>query len=295
MNLTEMERHQSNNVRPVIAHTMTVLAPYRSMPVSTTTWYQILHLLFEIVQPAARRSAEIARDYYDAKRAEQGLPPHLIPLAELTYERFVKDMEPVRASIQRDTTVDAQIHTAALRVARSIENSGRWTTMRAREYPDPGLDQYVQGLEVEEISLSQVRRERRAERGSSLVKGWARVATGAETCGFCWMLVSRGPVYESAATAGASVTDRDAMQMVAAGDFKPTDHMHQWHTGCDCKVVPVFRLDNWEGRDRYQAAEQLWAQVTKGHSGKDALNAYRRAVEAGGIQEILSQPLVSAA
>lgn len=51
---------------------------------------------------------------------------------------------------------------------------------------------------------------------------FARVATGRETCAFCYMLASRGAVYRTRET---------------AGQF---DH---YHRRCDCKVVPGFEDD----------------------------------------------------
>lgn len=295
MNLEELERLQAENARPIIASANTLFAPYREMTVSTNLWYQLLTLLFSVVAPAALRSAEISRRYYDAKREEAGLPPHNIPLAELTFERFMKDMEPVRSSIQRSTTSPSQITTAALRVARSVENGGRWTIMKAGDTPDPGLEAYAkQGLEVTEISNADLRRERQRARGPNVVAGWARVATGRETCGWCWMLVSRGPVYRSAQSAGSKLSEQDSLHTTGAREFDTSQHMNAWHTGCDCKIVPVFDLDNWEGMDRHAAAERLWRDATRGYSGNDAINAYRRAVEAGEIQEYLRPQLAAA-
>lgn len=85
--------------------------------------------------------------------------------------------------------------------------------------------------------------------------GWARVTDG-DPCYFCAMLASRGPVYKSAATAG----------------FKAHDH-------CACSAEAVFsRSADWPGDARdYQ---RLWYSATKGYSGKDAINAFRRAHEA---------------
>lgn len=51
-------------------------------------------------------------------------------------------------------------------------------------------------------------------------EGWARFARGAETCGFCYMLVTRGGVFrESTATFGA-------------------------HDNCDCGAGPVWKGDS---------------------------------------------------
>lgn len=280
MNLTEMERLQAANVRPVVSQVITALMPYQNMPVSVSMWYQLLQLLYTIVAPAAERSAMISRDYYDAKRAEAGLPQHLIPLSNLSYEKFVKDMSEIRKDLFAPETSAEAIHRAAMRAARSVENSGRWTIMRATEYEDPAFDESGPGSQ--------------RARGPNGVRGWARMATGAETCGWCWMLVSRGPVYRDAGTAGSRLSDRDSLQMVGSQTFDAAEHMTQWHTGCDCKIVPVFDLENWDGRDRYLAAEELWKKTSKNAtSNKDAINAYRRAVEAGEIQEMISQPLAA--
>lgn len=48
---------------------------------------------------------------------------------------------------------------------------------------------------------------------------YARVPTGPETCGFCLMLASRGPVYHTPETAGLY------------------DH---YHAHCDCRIVPIW-------------------------------------------------------
>lgn len=93
--------------------------------------------------------------------------------------------------------------------------------------------------------------------------GWARV-TDADPCPWCLMLASRGAVYRSAETAGRLKNDR----FVGDGQFK-------WHDHCGCSAVVV-----WDPRDPVlDRAEDLytrWLEVTAGHSGKDAVNVWRR-------------------
>lgn len=48
---------------------------------------------------------------------------------------------------------------------------------------------------------------------------YARVPSGSETCKFCLMLASRGPVYRNADSAGEG---------------------GHWHGNCDCRVVPIW-------------------------------------------------------
>ena len=52
---------------------------------------------------------------------------------------------------------------------------------------------------------------------------WAVVPTGAETCGYCMMLASRGFVYTSKKAAQTSV--------------------HHFHLNCDCKIIVEFSDD----------------------------------------------------
>lgn len=92
--------------------------------------------------------------------------------------------------------------------------------------------------------------------------GWARVARGGHTCAFCLLMVSRGPVYKSEST----------------GAFRS-------HSACDCVAVPVYDRNDWPGREQYLAAEALYKKATAGES--DLLNAFRRAVSAGDVSDVL--------
>lgn len=92
--------------------------------------------------------------------------------------------------------------------------------------------------------------------------GWARYDPIPGTCSWCLMLISRGPTYKSADSAGA--------------DLAPSE---KWHTGCTCEAVQVFSKDNFEGRDQWLQSSQLWKDVTKGLSGKKAMAAFRAAVK----------------
>lgn len=101
--------------------------------------------------------------------------------------------------------------------------------------------------------------------------GYARV-TDVEPCAFCAMLASRGPVYHSEESALERVTE--------------TGDIDSYHNGCGCTVMPIYsKSDPWPGQAR--DFERLWAEATKGYSGRAAMNAFRRAYEAQGkaVQE----------
>jgi len=88
------------------------------------------------------------------------------------------------------------------------------------------------------------------------VAGFRRVTSGSP-CAFCSMLASRGAVYSR-----------------RGADF-------QAHDGCSCSPEPV-----WEHEQEPPEVVELqrqWREVTAGKSGKDALRAWRRHVESGGL------------
>ena len=93
--------------------------------------------------------------------------------------------------------------------------------------------------------------------------GWARV-TDADPCAWCAMLASRGPVYKSAKTAG-----------------DPRKGGNRYHDHCGCQAWPSFTHDE----PFIGVAEQLyddWLRTTRGHGGKQAVNAFRRWWESEG-------------
>lgn len=103
--------------------------------------------------------------------------------------------------------------------------------------------------------------------GDKQALGWMRVTRG-DSCAFCAMLASRGPVYKTSGTAGRDTNSR----FVGEGQFKFHDH-------CDCALEPVYsRKTTWPTAS--VRAKQVWESTTAGLSGKDAINAFRRAYEA---------------
>lgn len=292
MDLKTLESRQASELAPVVQQVEYYLSGFVGMKLTPSLWRRVLAWLFTLAEPAARASASLAREFYDAQRsaAFPGIPRNDLFLSLLDEEQFVRDMSEVRGMFVNDRVTEGAVHRAALRVARSVENSGRWTMMHAVEAPDPWLDGELEWDDDSEFTVSEASPEEsrrraeaaRARRGG--IRGWARVATGRETCGWCLMLVSRGPVYRSAQSAGGV---KDARGKMKGKSFDPDVQMRQWHDGCDCKIVPVFDLKNWEGRDRYLAAEEMWKRETVGFSGKDAVNAFRRAANAGSYVDYL--------
>lgn len=91
-------------------------------------------------------------------------------------------------------------------------------------------------------------------------RGWARVSDG-DPCAFCAMLVSRGAVFKDSS---GLVSERGEL----------------YHDGCGCSLQPVYSASD-PVTDLTSRLSDLWSESTKGLSGKDAANAFRRAYERG--------------
>lgn len=207
---------------------------FQAPTLGATQWLQMLQLLFPEVARQRRNSAELARMFYDAQRAENGYTRHDVLLDDYTFESFVRSMEPARRAMSIESAPENAVGAVARSAVREAENGGRRQIIRAVE----------------------------TDRTPKIVKGWARVATGRETCAWCLMLVSRGPVYMGADTAGLDLDDTSAQQMIAAGE-DISEHMDEWHPGCDCKVVPVFNKARWPGKEAADRALELWIEADK--------------------------------
>lgn len=106
----------------------------------------------------------------------------------------------------------------------------------------------------------------RGEKGEKFPIGWARVPTGPETCPFCLLLTSRGPVYRSDSVVRPSKKLRAGVPVAVGAYGAPA-----YHWGCDCIGVPVFDIDSFDGYEMWDAAEELYAKFLENHSPDAAL------------------------
>lgn len=101
--------------------------------------------------------------------------------------------------------------------------------------------------------------------------GYARVMTGRETCAFCAMLASRGPVYSE-----------DTVTRRADG--------HRYHDGCDCRAQLVIEGKPWPGEEEYLRLEQRWRKATEDLNGADMWEAWRLDHDSGIPGVVLRAP-----
>jgi hypothetical protein len=260
MQLAEYSRAQRSITSRAVQLILNLLLPYRGIPLTQTSWRFIVRGMFPIVDSARRESAVLMRTFYDSQRLEHvGDDDYNIDIPAYELAWLEESMKPIFGEARVIDLDDAKVVETAFRVAKEVENGGRRTALNA-------------------------------VRGETRRVGFARVATGRETCAFCLMLVSRGPVYKSELKAGAK--HEGAAEILETkndvSDEELDDLMTRWHPGCDSKVVPVFDENDWAGREDFLRMEEIWKKETRGFYGSqftknDKLNAFRRAIERGEI------------
>lgn len=268
---------------------------------SVKEWLGFLQVLFPEVQKRYEQSAVLGRNFYDSqrKRHHPDLVRNEMLLTELKWDWFVKNMEPARKDLSQADSPAHAVSKVALAAKREVE-------MAARR-------QILGAVKNDELLKAKIAEEAGRPAGSDnrSVIGWARIATGRETCAWCLMLISRGAElnhkgnfgYAEAATAGISLDDQTVLDLFneSAGDLAKfredtQEYIEEWHIGCDCLAVPVFDVNDWPGREQSHKALQLWIEagleadelIKSGKSrtknnGKETLNALRRRLDRGEI------------
>lgn len=276
MTFEEYNELERQNSALLIATLLVLLRPYLGVPLSPFQWTAVLLEIFPYVEAYRYESGRIARLFYDDERARllslqvvdlddyRGIQSiferHPVFLANYDVRWFEEAMDAVRVRFSSELATDSDLLTTIAVAVKEAQNGGR-ATLREAVQTDP---QAV---------------------------GWARVEGGGESCAFCLMLISRGPVYKNANEAGLKAASNESAIEIwqrydrTGNDSELMDLMARWHENCDCRVVPVFDELDWPGRDEYLDAEALWAKTTKGfgggRNGGDKLKAFRRALGDG--------------
>ena len=103
------------------------------------------------------------------------------------------------------------------------------------------------------------------------VLGWARVLTGAESCAFCAMLASRGPVYSEDTVVTTGKPREVRPRQVHYRNSGAGGHTYvsgsrregeKYHDHCDCIAVLVVKGASWNGEQQYHALKDLWDDAT---------------------------------
>lgn len=275
---------QKAAVAAVVSTAAALAAMYGVQLLTLAGWRKLLEALFPLVAQQRSVAAASARRFYDAQR-DINFPTalrHDILLPATTWDGFVKSMEPARREVVKQVQLSAAkgdpvapdkiARPVVLQTAKVVQDAGRDTVVKAAD--TDRLEELGDSLEdlVDKLpdNVKPKDLDTDFDALSQKVVGWARKATGEETCGWCWTLVSRGPVYSDAESAGLGgpVDDIDALEElgvtgtaikdIAAVEVAAKGHMDEWHAGCDCIAVPVFDRKDWPGRDDYLKALEDW-------------------------------------
>lgn len=227
MALPQFYSRQNSILGILVRSLLKLLGLSAGKPLTPQQFTDLATVLTDTANAAREQTAALAFEHYLELRPESSEDIGAPTLTPLPREYFEKVLTSHREALESEDNFQAGITRITQAATRSVENASRETVQATTRYDPEAL-------------------------------GWARVLTGAESCGWCAMLASRGPVYGSAKSAGQS---------------------DEWHLGCDCLVVPVFRghETEWEGHDAFKKLEQLWMSSTRDTSGKGSLRAFDRA------------------
>lgn len=195
-----------------------------------------------LIQAASRESGGTAAAYYRAFRSAEGV-------AATNLQRIV------RTSPIPTAQVVASLGTSTFASYRGALSRGSTPAQAAQKALEDtvGTTARLSLIGGRQTLAGAIQRDPRA-------LGFARVTDG-NPCFFCAMLSSRGAVY----TEDTAITAAD-------GD--------RYHDDCGCTMEPVFSRDKYFAPGRSAEFSQLYAESTSGLTGKDAVNAFRRAYDA---------------
>lgn len=204
----------------------------------------------EPIRPYPRKAlfdaiAEVSRLSPDSSKL------HVMMLDEESRRRVMQPVTP-DFSNRGDTAVKARVASElGRRVGRHVVDAGRSA-----------------------VSDSAHNGSARFKSGRPARVGYARVLSGRESCAFCAMLASRGPVYSK----DTVVRRRDG---------------RRYHDGCDCIPVLVVDGEPWEGQVEAEALYSRWRELTweNGRIAPNQFKKWQQAVSAGQLDPKLYSPL----
>lgn len=257
MNLDEYTDRQEQILDSMFANILLVLLSFMTVGIGRRQWYRFLNAVYPRVKRARDDAAFLARQFFDDNRAaELGTDDRVDFFAETNYpvEWFAEAVEPVYEYLQdRDADPEAALNDFSNRLIKIVEDGARRTLLRGVEEDDE-------------------------------CQGWARFDPRPPTCAFCTMLISRGPDYNSAQGAGFSGTNEEAEDLLSRGEIDELNRlMNDWHPGCTCVVVPIYKFSGYaterqeqEAFDIYKRARRAVLKRGEKPTAKNILNEMRR-------------------
>lgn len=112
--------------------------------------------------------------------------------------------------------------------------------------------------------------------------GFVRVSRTGTPCGFCALLISRGPVLKGVKRMASLYKSGEGTGPQEDGTFVTYGDLDLYHDNCQCYAVPVFSLQQFESGEIFALNRKyasLWDSEIKGkHFGTKALTEWRRLI-----------------
>lgn len=242
LELAEAHRLSQVNLRATTASELAEILPLLNFEDLKGTWPAIERLIIQMIKSRRSESQQIAQEFYAAVRAAEGAAGAFTPVAAdaLDLGKLVRNLR-----IAGPGHAGSALYRGAGDVYGSTLSNLEGEV--SRNILNGGRGATLNSVHADRVAV-----------------GYVRITDG-NPCAFCAMLASRGPVYKSARSA---VTG----PVLVNGEYKA-------HPRCGCTAKPVYaKADPWP--ERNQQFREQWDATTKGYSGNDALNAFRRALAA---------------
>lgn len=252
MNLEEYASRKANLLQRMLRALVWVFQQFLTPGITRERWVQMLRIIYRILKPFRDEGTELARQFYDANRAEHSNANTRHDIFKDDYypiEWMAEALQPTYNRFIRTNNIDDALVDISSRVTKVLEDGARRTL--------------IQGVQ------NDITQETR---------GWARFDPRPPTCAFCTMMISRGPVYVDAMNAGLDIDNTSAEELMQNVDPNRIDDdslediyalMNRWHPACTCIVVPVYKRAGYPTERQERDALAIYNRARRLSEKKD--------------------------
>lgn len=255
MDLEEYGRRKQQITDSLLLSLAATLLAFLVPGITPTRWRTLIQGIYPRVKQARDEAAVLAQQFFDDNRSQfspDGDDERVDFYRDEHYpvEWLTEAVDLVYDRLQKqDADSQAAIQDMSNRLIKVVEDGARRTLLN--------------GVEADRQCL-----------------GWARYDPRPPTCAFCAMMISRGPAYKSARTAGADLDDESAAELWEIGDYDAMNAMmNRWHPGCTCVVAPVYTYENYPTEQQEISAFAIYRagrELAGSGNFKEILKAMRR-------------------
>lgn len=255
MNITQYAEAKESILRRMLNALIKLFRRHLTPEMTRTRWEALMRLTYRVMKPYRDEATTLAREFYDDNRAAQtgdDTRHNIYKDDHYPLEWMEEALEPTLRDLQKTGNVDAAVVDISQRLTKVVEDGARRTILR--------------GVETD------VR----------MTVRWARFDPRPPTCAFCTMMISRGPVYQDAESAGFDRDDESAEEIMQNVDVTRVSKkdaeelsklMNRWHPGCTCVAVPIYKFKGYPTQSQERDAMKLYEKARKRVKGKKTYKA----------------------